>query len=227
MGTGIGAVTGVATGTTTISYKLAPTGCFVTKDVTVNVTPPAIAGSGHVCLGSTRLLTNTMSGGVWTSSNPTIAPVSVTGVVSGLGLGTAIIAYTLPGSGCAASKMVTVQPLPGLYTVTGGGSYCTGGTGVAVGLNGSQIGVSYALYYGASATGYVTGTNLPLNFGLMTLGGVYTVQATDATTGCTRNMTGSATVVVTPPSVPTVSINSVPGRHRLPGHYDYRRTGTG
>jgi uncharacterized protein YjdB len=112
MGTGIGAVTGVATGTTTISYKLAPTGCFVTKDVTVNVTPPAIAGSGHVCLGSTRLLTNTMSGGVWTSSNPTIAPVSVTGVVSGLGLGTAIIAYTLPGSGCAASKMVTVQPLP-------------------------------------------------------------------------------------------------------------------
>jgi hypothetical protein len=63
----------------------------------------------------------------------------------------------------------------------------------------------------------VTGTNLPLNFGLMTLGGVYTVQATDATTGCTRNMTGSATVVVTPPSVPTVSINSVPGDTVCPG----------
>jgi uncharacterized protein YjdB len=217
MGTGIGAVTGVATGTTTISYKLNATGCFVTKGVTINVTPPAIAGSGHVCIGSTRLLTNTMSGGVWTSSNPGIAPVSATGVVSGMMLGTAIIAYTLPGSGCAASKMVTVQPLPSEFSVTGGGSYCTGGTGVHVGLNGSEIGVSYALYYGASATGYLTGTNLPLDFGLMTLGGAYTVQATNPTTGCTRNMIGSATVVVTPPSVPHVSINSVPGDTVCPG----------
>jgi PKD repeat protein len=211
IGIGLGMVNGVSAGYATISYKLPTTGCFTTKDVTVNVTPPAITGSGHVCMGSTRTLTNAIPGGMWLSSNPGVAPVSATGVVSGVALGTAIITYILPGTSCSATRMVTVQPLPNIYGVTGGGSYCSGGAGVHVGLTGSQVGVSYALYYGASATGYLTGTNLPLDFGLMTLGGVYTVQATNPVTGCVRNMSGSATVVVNPPAVPAVSISCVPG----------------
>ncbi len=49
-----------------------------------------------------------------------------------------------PGSGCATnmagSVVVSTTPLPTAFTVTGGGNYCVGGTGVDVGLGGSTIG---------------------------------------------------------------------------------------
>jgi hypothetical protein len=80
-----------------------------------------------------------------------------------------------------------------------------------VNLSGSQPGVSYAVYYGSSATGYATGTGAPITFGLMTVAGIYTVQATDALSGCKRNMSGSATVTITTPAVPTVSITTATG----------------
>ena len=90
------------------------------------------------------------------------------------------------------------------FTVTGGGAYCLGGSGVAVGLSGSQSGVNYQLYLdGATAVGSpVGGTGSALNFGNQTVAGTYTVKGarTDCTTGCTLDMSGSSVVTVNAPA---------------------------
>ncbi|MES2704950.1 MAG: Ig-like domain-containing protein [Bacteroidota bacterium] len=207
-----GLVTGVTAGTTAISYTIVSTGCARNIIMTVNPTPVPITGSAYVCIGSTRSLTDAYPGGFWTSSNTAVATVgSLTGVVSGIALGTSIIDYTLPLTGCYVSKIVTVSPLPNVYAVTGGGSYCAGGNGVHIGLDGSQIGVSYLLSYGSSATGYLTGTGSALDFGLLTMAGSYSVVATNAVSGCMRNMAGSVPVIINPSVAPSVAITTSVG----------------
>ncbi len=67
----------------------------------------------------------------------------------------------------AGGANVIVSPLPAAHTVVGGGGYCSGGTGVAVSLDGSNTGVSYQLWNGGLPAGpAMVGTGLPLNFGL-------------------------------------------------------------
>jgi hypothetical protein len=212
-----GQLTGIAAGTALISYRLI-TGCAAVKIITVNVTPPAIAGNLHVCWGGPVTLTNTMPGGTWQSSNSSVATIgSATGVVTPIMLGTSVISYVLSTTGCSASAVVTVQPLPQVFNVTGGGSYCAGGTGVHIGLDNSQSGVSYALHLGGIAAGYISGTGFAIDFGSLTTSGVYTVQATNAVSGCHSNMSGSATVSINPLVMPVVTIAAVPGDTVCPG----------
>jgi Dockerin type I domain/Secretion system C-terminal sorting domain len=96
---------------------------------------------------------------------------------------------------------------PTAYTVTGGGSYCSGGTGVTVGLSGSETGVTYQLQVGGTNTGSpVSGTNAAITFGNQTTAGIYTVVATRTAGSCTANMTGSPTVsIISTPDVNTIS----------------------
>jgi hypothetical protein len=99
--------------------------------------------------------------------------------------------------------------LPTAYAVTGGGSYCPGGTGVAVGLANSQTNVTYQLKIGGVNTGSpVAGTGAAISFGLQTAAGTYTVAATNANSPCnyTTTMTGSVAVAVYSP--PTSSVIS-------------------
>lgn len=201
-----GVVSGISSGTAIISYTLVLTGCSAIKVITVNTSPTPIAGSAHVCIGLTDTFTNAIAGGTWTSTNPSAAPITSSGIVTGMGFGTSIISYTLP-SGCAATKTVTVHPLPAVHTITGGGSYCFGGTGVHVGLDNSDIGVSYLLYTDTAST-TASGTGVALDFGLITAAGVYSVIATDATTGCPNTMFGTATVSITPLTTPTVAVTT-------------------
>jgi hypothetical protein len=178
--------------------------------VTVNAGPSPIVGNPNVCLGSTVTFSDTVLGGVWSSTTPAVATVGTSGVVTGFTLGTSVISYTLPVSGCYSSVVVTVQPLPNVYSVVGGGTYCAGGTGVTIGMSMSEPGVTYSLIYGSSATAFVTGTGSPISFGLHTAAGVYTVQATNGITACRRNMAGSATVVIQPLLTPSVGIATAP-----------------
>jgi hypothetical protein len=90
---------------------------------------------------------------------------------------------------------------PIAYNVTGGGSYCEGGVGVPVGLDGSQVGVNYAIVPG---TLVVAGDGNAITFGNQ-LAGSYTVTATSDGTNpaiCLEpvNMTGGADVIATPVS---------------------------
>lgn len=116
-----GLITGGVPGTTTITYTLPASGCYTTATITVNPLPAAITGPSTVCVGSTISLACSTTGGIWTTSDLTIAPVDAGGVVTGGGAGTVTISYTLP-TGCSNAKLITVNALPA--AITGPSTMC-------------------------------------------------------------------------------------------------------
>ncbi len=210
IGSSSGIVNGISAGTVNISYTL-PAGCFVTTPVLVQPALSPIAGPTTICGATTIALTDASGGGVWTSGNPGIATIDLaTGAVMGIASGVTFITYSL-NPGCTATLAVTVSPVPPPFNVTGGGSYCEGGVGVPIGLNGSISGTMYQLFYGTTLVNSLSGTGGALNYGLYIPAGDYTVLATNMTSGCANYMTGSATVVITSLSTPLVSIVASPG----------------
>src|SRR5258708_26253836 len=105
------------------------------------------------------------------------------------------------------SAVITINPVPTSFTVSGTGAICSGATGLTVTLSGSQTGVNYQLKNGATNVGTANaGTNAALTWTNNAAAGTYTVVATYATTGCTATMTGSAVITVNPlPTLFTVS----------------------
>jgi len=122
--------------------------------------------------------------------------------------GVNIYTVSATNAGCSSSVSfdVTVNPTPSAYTVTGGGSYCSGGTGVDVGLSNSDAGISYELMNGATPVSSLPGGCI-LDFGFQTAAGTYTVVAANTTTSCSSIMTGNATVIINP--LPTVTAGNV------------------
>ena len=105
------------------------------------------------------------------------------------------------GSSTSQVATLTVHTPPALYSVTGGGAVCSG-PGMPVGLSGSQSGVNYQLFRGATPLNIVAGTNAAISFGNQNVNGTYTVVATNATTDCESNMLGNAVITTgTPPAV--------------------------
>ena len=100
---------------------------------------------------------------------------------------------------------------PTAFSVTGGGAFCQGGSGLPIGLSDSETGVTYQLYRGGTTTvgSPVNGTGNAISFGNQTVAGTYTVVATRTDGGCTSNMTGSQTITVnTIPAAPTANAGS-------------------
>ncbi len=90
---------------------------------------------------------------------------------------------------------LTVNDLPALFNVTGGGSYNQGGPGVPVGLSGSETGVIYTLFVDGAQVTTLTGDGNALDFGAQTTEGTYTVVAV-STLGCVADMDSSAIVLM-------------------------------
>ena len=109
---GTGVVTGVAAGTSTITY-MPGTGCLATTVVTVNPGPLPITDATIICPAATTTLHDAVGPGTWSSSNTGVATVNpATGAVTGVTGGTSTINYTL-ASGCGtASVVVTVSTGP-------------------------------------------------------------------------------------------------------------------
>ncbi|MES2701554.1 MAG: Ig-like domain-containing protein, partial [Bacteroidota bacterium] len=129
-----GVVSGVAPGTTVISYTVT-NGCGTAiATTTLNVDPSPVAGTingaASVCLGSTVIYTDSISGGTWSSSNTGIATVSGTGAVTGVGVGIATITYTVTNSCGTAYTLrdITVQLMPVVPAITGPSAVCVGST---------------------------------------------------------------------------------------------------
>ena len=168
-----------------------------------SVSPTSVCGSGQVTFsatassGSIKWYDAITGGNEISVLNPTISST------------TTYYAEATSPQGCTSTTRTAVtaivNTLPTAYDVTGGGLYCSGGAGVAVGLFGSQNGVNYQLYRDASSVGSpIPGTGSAISFGSQTSEGTYTVKATNATTFCVQDMTGSASITIgdtTPPLI--------------------------
>ncbi|GAA4470127.1 hypothetical protein GCM10023093_30730 [Nemorincola caseinilytica] len=230
VGTGNGVVFGAAPGTADISYIL-PTGCSAVRTVTVSLAPATISGSAQVCAGSTIVLTNSVAGGSWSSSNTAIGTVNaVSGQVTGIAAGTTDITYTL-GIGCIATKTITVYPLPaaitgtaavctGLTTIlsnsTPGGSWSTGGaayigttSGIVVGVSPGTAVVSYMLGTGCMSTTIMTVHPMAANTGTATACVGFTTTLSNTVGGGTWVSANNA--VATAGSVTGIITGAAPG----------------
>ncbi|MCE2685925.1 MAG: gliding motility-associated C-terminal domain-containing protein [Cryomorphaceae bacterium] len=177
-------------------------GCSATSAITnITVLPiptvAATAGSNQLCVGSTINLTNATIGGVWTSTNTTVATVSATGEITALSAGTSTINYAVTNaSGCTTTSSMTlnVNALPSVLAIAGANSLCVG----------SQV---------AYTNGVTGGTWSSNNVGIATVAqnGVITGVATGTATisytitnaaGCSSTVTK----VVTVNALPTVTV---------------------
>ena len=130
--TATGLVTGIAGGTSKISYAVT-NGCgtvATTLIVTVNTAPAAgiILGTAGFCMGSTSLLTDATSGGVWSSTATGVATVGTSGLVTGVSAGTSNISYTFTNScgSATATRVVTVSAPPAAGAIAGTFVLCAG-----------------------------------------------------------------------------------------------------
>jgi len=213
-----GVVTGVASGTTLITYENT-NGCTTTAIVTINA-KPSIGGILSACVGASTTLTGSGTPGAtpWTSAAPTVATITAGGVVTGVTGGTSLITYT-NNNGCSTTAIVTIIATP---IITGAGSVAVGGNttwtgtgapgatpwvsaslgvatitagGVITGVaNGTSL-ITYTNSNGCSTTAIVTVNNLPSISGLSAM-----------CLGTSVTLTGSGTAAATTPWV-----SSVPG----------------
>ncbi|MBK6987760.1 MAG: hypothetical protein IPH33_05715 [Bacteroidetes bacterium] len=116
-------------------------------------------------------------------------------------------------NGCSAlSELVNITSNPELFTLSGGGNYCTGETAPSIILSGSQVTVNYQLKHNLNNVGpIVSGTGFPIDFGTQSTTGTYTVIASDISTSCTATMMGSV----------IVNENSLPGDFSITGNSSF------
>ena len=197
-----GAVTGIATGTTVISYAISNT-CgtnYATATVTVNPMSSGgvISGPSTVCSGGTIDLSDTPSGGVWSSSNPGVATIgSSSGVVSGVSSGTTTISYSAPGT-CGttvSTKIITVSSAAAAGTIMGPSFICVGTSDtlsdVVTGGAWTTTNSSAIISAGGVLHGFYAGTDTV----------VYTVTFT-----CVTTTTATATTVITVVPTPVAGV---------------------
>ncbi|MFC4232297.1 beta strand repeat-containing protein, partial [Parasediminibacterium paludis] len=170
---------------------------------------------GNVCVNSTLQLTNTATGGVWSSANAAIATVDNTGLVTGISAGSTIISYTVTNSNnCSVTvtNNITVNPLP-TATISGTISVCQNATSPSITFTGANATAPYTFSYtingGAIQTVTTTSDNSVTVAAPTGVAGTYTyalVSVKDAsTTTCTNSVTGTATVTVN--ALPTATIS--------------------
>lgn len=187
-------------------------GCFSSDQMTVYVVGIPISAvptstPNEICVGGSATINANAIGGSgaytysWSSLPAGFTSSSATISVSPL-INTQYFVVVNDGFNTAtASVTTTVNPLPLQFVLTGGGKYCLGGTGVVVGLAGSQSGVNYQLLNNGNPAGTVVpGTGASISFGNQMLTGLYTATAIRVSTECTQGM--GSTVSVTINSLP-------------------------
>ena len=187
--------------TNAVGCSSATSSAVTITDGTPVVAP--IVGSATVCMGAITQLSDATPGGVWSTSNSSVAVVDNTGTVTSVGLNTALITYTVTGSGgctASASQTLTIQGLPGTPDITTGGAsnVCPGSP---LGLGASATGATNYQWYlnglaipGATAATYTA-----------TQAGAYTVIAANAG-GCMSAVSAQQVVTAICQVVPQADI---------------------
>ncbi len=102
-----------------------------------------ITGTTTLCMGTSTTLANTQTGGIWSSSNLSVATINATsGVVSTISAGTTTITYTNTCGGVSTAT-VTVKALPNIDAVSNQ-EVCHNGVAVsAIVFSGAVSGTVY------------------------------------------------------------------------------------
>jgi hypothetical protein len=188
---------------------------------TVNAIPLEyfVTGGGSYCYGGNGVpvgLSMSESGVSYQLYYNNIAfgsPLEGTGEALDFGNQTAAGTYTVVGTslaGCVnnmgGNAVVSINELPITYAIVGGGNYCLDAVpaGVMIGLAGSQIGVTYRLYFDGAVIATKAGTGNQIYFGnppaYYTEPGIYTITAT-TTAGCSITLGTTSVDVVEPSTV--------------------------
>lgn len=180
-----GIITGVAEGTAQFVFLDAVTGCY-SDTLEVEITDKPIVqvenGQDSICInGFTQMLPS--SGGAWTSSDPTIATISNSGLVTALRPG--IVTFTFSNGSCSSdpSAPVTVFDDP-TVAITGFTNICVGlTTTLSPTTGGTWVSNNTSVATVDANTGVVTAVGQ----------GLASFTFTDAVTGCSAT-TGFLTV---------------------------------
>lgn len=115
-----GIVTGVTTGTATITYNTACGSVYAV--VTVNGATTAITGNAPICVGDSRSLTGSPAGGTWSVAPAPLATITPSGLITGMSPGTAVVSYN---TACGTATVIaTINATPG--AITGNAPICDG-----------------------------------------------------------------------------------------------------
>ena len=198
---GSGVVTGVNAGSVNITYTVISSCGTAATSYTLTVNPlpvpGVISGVSNVCVGSSVTLTETISGGTWSSNAPAIATIDASGNVTGLAPGTFIAVYTVT-NGCGsvtALHTMTSTAMPVLATISGLTSLCQGNTIV---LSASATGGVWSAS-NASASINSAGVVVGVGYGIDTFS--YTIS----------NICGSAVASYTDTVYPTMVTGGIAG----------------
>jgi len=189
--------------------------------LTVNPAPNVytLGGGGAVCSGAPYAITLSGSdpGVDYVLRRGTTVVNTLTGTGAPLSWGNQVLpgTFTLTATNITTSctrvigtTTVTLNAVPTLYSVSGGGERCDDQPGLTVSLNGSQTPqgsniVTYQLKRNNIDAGApITGTGSALSWTGLTEAGTYTVQAIHSN-GCTRTMSNS--VAISTKAAPTLA----------------------
>lgn len=180
-----GEVTGIAEGTVTITYNSNPNNCETNPEHEVTVIDLPIVnvdGPSEICIGELSYVSTDGSGGFWSSSDESIAFVSVDGTVIGVSAGTATFTYTSSTS-CTSdeSLTITVSPLLEVDLEIIGSICLEDTTQVTALISGGTPDFTYSW----SGPGGFTSTEDTID---VTVSGLYNILVVDDA-GCSSNAT--------------------------------------
>ncbi|MFY7884926.1 MAG: beta strand repeat-containing protein, partial [Dolichospermum sp.] len=191
-----GLITGLADGVTFITYTVTDviTNCSAKISSPLIVNVPAVApiiGVNALCPLSTSILTTATTGGVWSSTDQSVATVDAnTGLVTAIANGVATITYKVPvGNACgdSASTLVTVNATLAIAPITGDSAVCKGLTST---LASATLGGIWSSSNAAVATiDATTGVVTTLSAGTSTI--TYSVTSG---AGCSNSLSTTFTV---------------------------------
>lgn len=184
--TNSGVVTALSVGTATFRFT-DNAGCASDSTVAITVVPPppvSITGANSICVGQTTTLSPS-SGGVWTSSNTSIASVTNQGIVTGVNPGQATFVFLNTTTGCISQSTlpVTIKSRP-VISLTGPPEICIGTTTTLTSPSAGSWSSNNPTVATINSSGIVTGL----------AAGTASFILTDATTGCTSNNSPTITV---------------------------------
>jgi len=171
--------------------------------LSISSPPASISGPSNLCVGANITLTNSVSGGTWSSSNGNATVGNTSGIVTGVTAGTSIITYS---NGCApdATLTITVNAIPQLTVTPTAQTVCNGNNTTSLVFTSNVTGTTYAwsndnVSIGQLASG--TGGTIP-SF-------TATNTGTTATTG-TITVTPTANSCVGAQQTSTITVNPTP-----------------